>query len=141
MRWGLFPSVLQDLFKLCPSSSLRWTLQSVAQTHPSQGVERIGFNLISDSPVEAQSLSSVESEAPVWLQSETLWVPGLQLLFLPLCPLLHNQNEASCACSEEEDLPTGRFVRGVVATSPGPHCPFLCPCLILPAPGRMPLSV
>lgn len=38
----------------------------------SQGVERIGFNLISDSPVEAQSLSSVESETPVWLQSETV---------------------------------------------------------------------
>ena len=73
-------------------------------------------------------VSSAESEAPVWLQSETLWVPGLQLLFLPLSPLLHNQNETSFACpEEEEDLPTRRFIWGVVATSPGPHCPFPVP--------------
>lgn len=59
--------------------------------------------------------------------SRRLLVPGLQLLFLPFSPLLHNQNEASCACSEEKALPTGRFVWGVVATSPGPHCPFPVP--------------
>ena len=44
--------------------------------------------------MEAQPVSSVESEAPVWLQSETLWVPGLQLLFLPLLPFFVNAKSA-----------------------------------------------